>query len=238
MKHASKKIINLIYWGTLISFIVPSIYLIVRIFLSENIISTDSDPRTRAEYILMLIQCVLGIFVIHLPAIISRRLKFDIPAILYLIYILFLYCAIFLGEVRYFYYLIPYWDDILHCISSVMNGLFGFMVVTILNDDKSVRLNLSPFFLALFAFCFSVTVGTIWEIYEFAADDILGLNMQKFMLEDGTQLLGHAALIDTMKDFIVDCIGAFIATIVGYFSIKNKRGWIHDYLTTENKDKN
>ena len=142
-----------------------------------------------------------------------------------------------MGEVRNFYYLVPQWDDILHCISSIMNGLFGFMVVTILNHDKKVRMNLSPFFLALFAFSFSVAVGAVWEIYEFSADEFLGFNMQKFMLKDGTKLLGHDAVTDTMIDIIVDCCGAFIATVIGYFSIKNKKGWVHEYLAGETEEK-
>lgn len=230
---SSKKIIYILYWVTLFSFIAPIAYLIIRIIFSHNISGIDTVYRSRADYVLMLIQCFLGIIVIHIPSMISRKFNFEIPEALYLLYIIFLYCAIFLGEVQSFYYVIPRWDDILHCISSLMNGFFGFMVVAILNHDKKVRMNLSPFFLALFAFCFSVSVGTIWEIYEFSADAILGLNMQKFMLQDGTYLIGHEALSDTMRDFVVDCIGAFIATVIGYFSIKNKKGWIHDYLASD-----
>lgn len=232
----SGKILTMLYWFTLISFIIPTVYLIVRIIFSENTPQDAGEYRARAEYVLMLIQCALGLFVMHLPAIIERKLKFDIPNILEFIYLAFLYCAIFLGEVRNFYYLIPQWDNILHCISSIMNGLFGFMVVTILNHDKKVRMNLSPFFLALFAFCFSVSVGAIWEIYEFLADHFLGLNMQKFMLRDGMQLMGHEAITDTMIDIMVNCFGALIATIIGYFSIKNKTGWVHNYLSGEKKE--
>ena len=62
--------------------------------------------------------------------------------------------------------------------------------------------------------------------------------MQKFMLRDGTQLMGHSALSDTMIDIIIDCCGAFIATIIGYLSIKNKTGWVHEYFTGEGKSKN
>ena len=51
--------------------------------------------------------------------------------------------------------------------------------------------------------------------------------MQKFMLADGTMLVGREALRDTMKDIIVDSIGAFISSTVGYISIKhNKRNWL------------
>lgn len=234
----SKKVIMILYWLNLISFAIPTVYLIFRIVLSQNIAEDTVEYRTRAEYVLMLIQCVLGLIVVHLPTIIERKFKFEIPKILTTVYLIFLYCAIFLGEVRNFYFVVPHWDDILHCISSIMNGLFGFMVVTILNHDKKVRIHLSPFFLALFAFCFSVSVGAIWEIYEFLADGLLGLNMQKFMLEDGTMLIGHAALSDTMTDIVVDCCGALIATVIGYLSIKNKTGWVHDYITGNDTNDN
>lgn len=234
----SKKVIMILYWLNLISFAIPTVYLIFRIVLSQNIAEDTVEYRTRAEYVLMLIQCVLGLIVVHLPTIIERKFKFEIPKILTTIYLIFLYCAIFLGEVKNFYFAVPHWDDILHCISSIMNGLFGFMVVTILNHDKKVRIHLSPFFLALFAFCFSVSVGAIWEIYEFLADGLLGLNMQKFMLEDGTMLIGHAALSDTMTDIVVDCCGALIATVIGYLSIKNKTGWVHDYITGNDTNDN
>ena len=62
--------------------------------------------------------------------------------------------------------------------------------------------------------------------------------MQKFMLRDGTILLGHEAVADTMIDIIVDSAGALIATVIGYFSIKNKKGWVHDYLSKESKENN
>ena len=135
-------------------------------------------------------------------------------------YIIFLYCAITLGEVRNFYYHVPHWDTILHGLSSLMSGSFGFMVVDILNKDKHTSFNLSPLFLAVFAFCFGCSIGTLWEIYEYSFDALLGLNMQKFRLEDGTELVGHAALSDTMKDIIVDCAGALIASVIGYFNLK------------------
>lgn len=237
-KASSKKMLTLVYWLTLLSFVVPTVYLSVKICLSSNTSNPDIDYHARAEYVLMLIQCVLGIIVIHLPAIISKKFNFEIPKVLNFIYIGFLYCAIFLGEVKNFYYTFPHWDDILHCMSSMMTGLFGFMVVTILNHNPKVRINLSPFFVALFAFCFSLSIGAVWEIYEFCADEFLGLNMQKFMLRDGTLLIGHDAVKDTMKDIMVDCFGAFLSTIIGYFSIKNKKGWIHEYISGDSAEKN
>ena len=116
-------------------------------------------------------------------------------------------------------------------------GFFGLMVVTILNRDRHLAVSLSPFFVCLFAFCFSVALGAVWEIYEFAADGLFGMNMQKFMLADGTVLAGHAALADTMKDIIVDVLGSLLASTIGYFSIRKGDGWYIPTLTDEKENR-
>ena len=172
----------------------------------------------------------MGIVVIHVPSLFRRKFNFELPTFLYLEYIIFLYCAIFLGEVRSFFYRVPHWDIILHGFSSMMAGSFGFIVVALLNQDEHITLNLSPIFVAIFAFCFAIAIGAVWEIYEFVFDGVLGLNMQKFIEADGTALIGHEALRDTMEDLIVDCIGALIASITGYFSLQKHDGWISQAL--------
>jgi len=103
-----------------------------------------------------------------------------------------------------------------------MLGALGFSLISILNNTKEIDLELSPFFISLFAFCFAVAAGAIWEIYEFSVDSLLTLNMQKYMLEDGTPLIGQEALADTMKDLIVDAISALVISTAGY--IVNKIG--------------
>lgn len=206
----------------LFCFSVPIIYLIFRmIFPSEAL------PRITADYLLMLVQCVLGVAACFIPSIVRKRFKLEIPSFMTVCFLLFLYCAIFLGEVRYFYINVKNWDTVLHTLSGVMLGTLGFSFVNILNNNNdSTHLKLSPFFVAFFAFCFSVMLGTVWEVYEFAADELLGFNMQKFRLPDGTELAGHEALKDTMKDIIVDIIGTLIATVVGYISLKYRTGWV------------
>ncbi len=206
----------------LFCFTVPIIYLIVRV-----IFPSESLPRISADYLLMLAQCILGVFACFIPSIVEKRFSLKIPSFMTVVYLLFLYCAIFLGEVRFFYTTVKNWDTMLHTLSGVMIGTLGFSFVNILNDNKDdTHMKLSPFFVAFFAFCFSVMLGTIWEVYEFAADHLLGFNMQKFRLPDGTDLIGHKAIGDTMKDIIVDIVGAIFAASVGYISLKYKRGWI------------
>ena len=132
-----------------------------------------------------------------------------------------LYAAIFLGEVRNFYYRFEYWDLILHTFSATMMGFFGFSLVEMLNRENE-NVNLNAFFVAFFAFCFAMTIGSVWEIYEFVSDGLLKTNMQKYALETGIVLQGRNALSDTMEDIIVDAVGALVASTIGYISIKYK----------------
>ena len=141
-----------------------------------------------------------------------------------------LFCAIFLGEVRNFYHVVPYWDTILHTFSGGMIAALGFSFLSLLNKDENIHLKLTPFFVAFFAFTFAITMGVVWEVYEFLADGLLGLNMQKFALGNGSLLVGREALKDTMEDLIVDGIGAFIISVIGYISLKYNKGWVEKLL--------
>ena len=182
--------------------------------------------RLKSDYALMLSQCILGIVAMLLPGMLENKFKIAIPSYMLILYTIFLYAAIYLGEVRSFYYNVPNWDNILHTFSGAMIGALGFSIVTLLNKTEKVPIVLSPLFVALFSFCFAVTLGVIWEFYEFTFDGILGLNMQKFALENGTQLIGRAALTDTMVDLFVDAVGAFIMSVIGYISLRYNKGWI------------
>jgi len=227
----AEKLSRFVYLFTLFSFILPIAYIIYCLCIWNEAVEAATG-RVYADYVLMLAQCLAGIVVIHVPMIFSRRFEIELPTGLYVMYILFLYSAIFLGEVRSYYYKVPYWDSILHAFSSMMTGFLGFMLVALLNRSEHTRLSLSPFFVAMFAFCFATTVGAVWEVYEFVGDLVLDTNMQKFITADGTVLIGQAALSDTMKDIIIDAIGALLASAAGYFSLRNGKGWASDLIVT------
>ena len=233
----TQKTTRIVYLFVLFSFLLPIGFLVWRLAAWDDSVTAETG-RTQADYALMLLQCLLGVVVIHLPTMLARRFHFELPAPLYIMYILFLYAAIFLGEVRSFFYLVPHWDVYLHAFSSVMSGVFGFMVVALLNRDERAPIHLSPFFVALFAFCFAVAIGAVWEIYEYAMDGLFGMNMQKFITAQGEVLIGHAAVSDTMKDIIVDCLGALAAAIAGYFSLKSGKGWATDMLARHEQRRN
>ncbi len=218
---------KIVSYFVLITLLISIVFIIIAMILAP--VSNDGNlpyERIKSDYVLMLLQCILGVIAMFLPSFLLKKLKIQIPSYMLLFYVIFLYSAIYLGEVRSFYYNVPHWDTILHTFSGVMLGALGFSFVTILNRTESIPLNLSPLFVAVFSFCFAVTLGVIWEVYEFSADGLINTNMQKFALESGENLIGRNALADTMKDLIVDSIGAFVMSAIGYISLKYKKGWV------------
>lgn len=228
-----RKAIGRLVLLTLVFSIVYSIVMIVS--TTNDFQPRDPDAKLRSDYVLMLVQCVLATGVMLLPSLIEHRAKIEIPNGMYIAFVIFLYCGVYLGEVRSFYYLIPYWDTILHAFSGAMLGALGFTLVTLLNESDRVTLNMNPLFIALFTFCFAVAMGVLWEIYEFSVDGVLHLNMQKAYLEDGTPLIGREALLDTMKDLIVDVMGAFVMSLAGFISLSKTREWIKNFKLKRRK---
>ena len=189
---------------------------------------SDADGGS-SQLALALIECALGVIAIHVPSIISRLLKIKMPSALCIAFYLFLLCAIPLGEVFSFYYRFPFWDSMLHFLSGFMLWMLGgLLLVHYLRKKKCADL-INPAFVGIIALLFAASVCLAWEFYEFALDSLFGLNMQKAMLEDGTTLIGRAALFDTMKDLILGFLGAMIATVSLSPSLKNRNGWLYSF---------
>ena len=212
-KMTPRTIIAFILFLTLVFSVIFS--LVKFILAPEEIAEGAHYEKVKSDYLLMLTQCFLGLVVMSLPTIITHKLRLMVPNAMCILYYIFLYCAIFLGEIFSFYYLVPHWDLYLHAMSGAMLGSLGFILVDWLNKDEHVKLSMSPVFVSLFAFSFAVAVGVLWEIYEFSFDAALGLNMQKFKNKDGTLLVGSDALKDTMEDLIIDAVSAAAVTIIG-----------------------
>ena len=203
----------------LLSLIGSAVYSAIKLYIAPSeIIDGEPYQKIKSDYLLMLTQCLLGLIVMMLPSVVKHKLQIVVPNPIVILYYIFLYCAIYLGEIRNFYYIIPHWDTILHTFSGAMLGALGFVLVDILNKDQKINVKLSPFFESLFAFCFALAFGALWEIYEFTFDALLGLNMQKHSTETGTALIGAAALSDTMKDIIFDAIAALTVSILGFLT--------------------
>lgn len=219
-----KKLVSILLWTSLV---LSAAYSIVRIIITPYDAVPPETPRTQADYILMLVSCLAGMVVMGLPSMIEKRLKVIVPDGLTIAYFAFLYAGIFLGEVRNFFHLFPYWDILLHSFSGGLLAVLGIKLFSILNNCGRLEMHLSPALITLFGFCFAVTIGVVWEIYEFSADSILGMNMQKYMTVTGELLIGQDALRDTMVDLIVDVASALIVSVAGYFSVRKTQEEYH-----------
>lgn len=198
------------------------IYAVYMLFTVPSGVPDNGFEKVKSDYVLTLLQCLVGVIVMFIPSVIEKKFSVDIPDVMEMLYFVFLFCAIYLGEVRDFYYRVPSWDLILHMFSGAMLGALGFVLVSFFNDSEKVNMQLSPIFVTLFAFCFALAAGTLWEIYEFLADGLLGTNMQKFITADREVLVGRDALADTMEDLIVDALSSLAVCIIGFFTLKKK----------------
>lgn len=123
--------------------------------------------------------CALTLILFLIPNFIETKLKITLPQTLEVIIILFIFCAQMLGEIHSFYLKFHWWDDMLHTMNGFLMAAVGFSMVDILNKNDRFKFNLSPLFIAVVSFCFSMTIGVLWEFFEFSADRLLMLDMQK-----------------------------------------------------------
>lgn len=172
----------------------------------------------------------LAIMVVILaPVVLRERLPVKLPAEMLVVALVFIFAALFLGEMRSYYERIWWWDIALHTSSGFLLGTFGFLLVYVLNESRNIGVYMRPRFVAFFAFLFAVAVGAIWEIFEFAMDRLFGTNMQKPMLGD------PSGLTDTMWDLIVDMLGALVVSLIGWWYMRRGaesfiENWIHQFI--------
>lgn len=123
--------------------------------------------------------CALTLILFVLPAVIEKKLNLALPDALQIIILLFIYSAEILGEINEFYIVIPHWDTILHTLNGFLCAAVGFSMIDILNQKEFFHATMSPLFVALVAFCFSMTIGVMWEFFEFGMDYVFKTDMQK-----------------------------------------------------------
>ncbi len=157
------------------------------------------------------VETLLIITLTFLPLLMRNRFNVTIPHEFETLAIAFIYLSLFLGGVQGFYVRYWWWDRVLHTGAGFLIGITGFLMVYLLNNNKNINMHLTPKFIALFAFMFSMGIGALWEIWEFTADSLFGRNMQK------------SGLVDTMWDLIVDCLGALIISVLGYNYLKTEK---------------
>lgn len=154
--------------------------------------------------------CVLTLFLFAMPSLLERKLDIDLPNTLEIIILLFIYAAEIMGEIGAYYVTFPYWDTVLHTMNGFLCAAIGFSLLDILNRTSRVRFHLSPLYLAIVAFCFSMTVGVVWEFFECIMDQLFFLDMQKDSIVHtiGTILLdptggNHPVVLRDITDVII-----------------------------------
>lgn len=195
---------------------------------------------------------ILTLILFMVPQFLDKKLSVTIPVGLETVILIFIFSAEILGEINAFYVKIPIWDSILHTTNGFLMAAIGFALIDLFNRSEKFSIKMSPYFVAFFAFCFSMTVGVLWEFFEFSMDQFFGLDMQKdwivtainsvklnptganvpihvdvqSVVINGEQwnLGGYLdiGLIDTMKDLIVNFIGAVVFSIIGILYLKNR----------------
>lgn len=154
--------------------------------------------------------CILTLVLFAMPSLLERKLDIDLPNTLEIIILLFIYAAEILGEIGAYYVTFPYWDTVLHTLNGFLCAAIGFSLLDILNRHNRARFHLSPLYLAIVAFCFSMTVGVMWEFFECLMDQFFFLDMQKDTIVHsiGTIMLdptggNHPVALHNITDVIV-----------------------------------
>lgn len=223
------------------------VYIIIRLILVSLL--TAGILNGKWENVMT---CVLTLGLLMLPLFIDRKLSVALPSVLETIVVLFVFAANVMGELGAFYEKIPIWDSLLHTVNGFICAGVGFGLTDILNRSERVKLSLSPMFVCLFSFCFSMTVGVVWEFFEFGADMLFEKDMQKdtvitaihsglisgkpnviMHIRDITSTVVNGenlgingyldiGLIDTMKDLLVNFVGAVVFDTIGWFYLKGR----------------
>lgn len=154
--------------------VVTAVYLVLRVLVILTLISQFLNGNFENVFF-----CVLSLWLFVMPTILERKLKIDLPNVLEIVILLFIFSAWILGEVQTYYTIFPYWDTMLHTLNGFLCAAIGFSLVDLLNRHERVSLSMSPVFMAIVAFCFSMTVGVLWEFFECAMDQIFYQDMQK-----------------------------------------------------------
>ena len=123
--------------------------------------------------------CALAYLLLYVPSWVQVKFHIELPPALEITVLCFIYAAEVLGEVNAFYVVVPHWDTMLHTLNGFLAAAVGFAMVVLLNDDERLTFDLSPVFLALVAFCFSMTIGVLWEFFEFGMDMFFHTDMQR-----------------------------------------------------------
>ena len=150
------------------------VYLVLRLIVLATLVSSVIRGEYESAFI-----CLLVLVLFMLPFFIQQNFGIELPSTLEIIILLFIFAAEILGELECYFITFPYWDSMLHTTTGFLCAATGFALIDILNRNSRIKFELSPIYVALAAFCFSMTVGVLWEFFEFGMDRLFHMDMQK-----------------------------------------------------------
>ena len=151
-----------------------AVYVALRLIVLAELVMSIIRGEYESAFICLL---VLALFI--LPFFIQQNFGIQLPSVLEIIILLFIFAAEILGELECYFITYPNWDSMLHTTTGFLCAATGFALIDILNRNSRIKFQLSPVYVALAAFCFSMTVGVLWEFFEFGMDRVFHLDMQK-----------------------------------------------------------
>ena len=151
-----------------------TVYLVLRLIVLATLVSSVIRSEYESAFI-----CLLVLVLFMLPFFIQQNFGIELPSTLEIIILLFIFAAEILGELECYFITFPYWDSMLHTTTGFLCAATGFALIDILNRNSRIKFELSPIYVALAAFCFSMTVGVLWEFFEFGMDRLFHMDMQK-----------------------------------------------------------
>ncbi len=223
-----------------------AIYFLLNIFVAAAMLVSVFQGDTRH-----VLACLKVLILLMIPWLVEWKLKIELSTVFITVVQVFMYAAIILGELDSYYLKYPFWDNMLHTISGFLCAYVGFMLVKLIFGQKiDSKAYINPIYIAVFAFCLSMTISVMWEFYEFGMDSLCNRDMQKdtiihtiksvklnqeehslTVLKDVTNVtidgtnynLGgylDIGLYDTMGDLFFNLVGTFVFCTIGYFDIK------------------
>ena len=225
-----------------------AVYVVLRLMVLAVLVLSLINRRFENVFV-----CALTLVLFLVPAFFQKNFGIELPTTLEIIIMLFIFAAEILGEIGAYYVKVPLWDTMLHTTNGFLCAAVGFSLVDLLNRNNRFKFHLSPLYLSIVAFCFSMTIGVLWEMFEFGADMLFATDMQKdfvvtrissvaldptlsnkavivdnitevFVNGEPLGLGGYLdiGIIDTMKDLIVNFVGAVVFSIIGFFYVKSR----------------
>lgn len=186
---------------------VTAVYIILRVLVIAAFVRSIMLGNFENAFI-----CVLVLFLFFLPSIVEKKMHIDLTDTLEIIILLHIFAAEILGELQGYFIQYAHWDTILHTTWGFLCAALGFALVDVLNRNSKIKFNLSPAFVAVAAFCFSMTVGIFWEFFEFGMDRIFAKDMQKDTIIANI----YSTMLDPTKQNIPYPVTGITETVIKY----------------------